>query len=104
MSYHHFPSIAKTTQLLFDFLAPNGVLIVVDILNSLDEHIKFDETYDHIVPHGSGFDEATMQSTFEDAGLRNFNFVKIASGKMHGRSVNLFMASGTKPAYMSTPT
>ena len=44
------------------------------------------------------FTEEYMRALFEGAGLVSFTFDQFTSAKWHGRDIDFFLATGTKPA------
>ncbi|TFY81473.1 hypothetical protein EWM64_g2537 [Hericium alpestre] len=97
MAYHHFASIGDISRVLAFFLKPGGQLMIADITRMTDGGELVAPEYHHIVPHTAGLSEADMRAAFEDAGLREFSFEKLAPGKMHGGAVDFFFARATKP-------
>ncbi|KIY45509.1 S-adenosyl-L-methionine-dependent methyltransferase, partial [Fistulina hepatica ATCC 64428] len=99
-SYHHFPSIEETTVSLARFLKTGGVLMVADLLRSPNAH----EIFDHgdarseadLVAHPGGFEEGTIRSAFEMAGLKSIHFGNAATAKKNGHEVKFFIATGVK--------
>lgn len=112
MAYHHFPSVEQVTRDIFGFLKPSGVLAVADIAARVQLHAAADGVneseseappiipaeYEHLVSHTHGFTEEYMRALFEGAGLVNFTFDQFTSAKWHGRDIDFFLATGTKPA------
>lgn len=117
MAYHHFPSVEQVTRDIFEYLKPNGMLAVADIAarvhaaDGLLEEDRVNESgsgseakriipaeYEHLVSHTRGFTEEYMRALFEGAGLVNFSFDQFTSAKWHGRDVDFFLATGTKPS------
>lgn len=111
MAYHHFPSVEQATRDIVEYLKPSGVLAVADIAARVHMHAadgvneSDSETpaiipaeYEHIVSHTRGFTEEYMRALFEGAGLVNFTFEQFTSAKWHGRDIDFFLATGTKPA------
>ncbi|SRR6266403_112745 len=112
MAYHHFPSVEQVTRDLFEYLKPGGMLAVADIAARTHVHpaadgVGNDESdappiipaeYDHLVSHTRGFTEEYMCALFEGAGLENFTLEQFTSAKWHGRDIDFFLATGTKPA------
>jgi len=100
MAYHHFPSVKDVTRELTKYLKPSGTLAVADIAR-----VEADESespimakYEHIVAHTRGFAEGEIRALFEGAGLENVAFDPFTTAKKEGRDVQLFLATGTKPA------
>jgi hypothetical protein len=101
MAYHHIASVTDTTATLAHFLAPGGVLLVIDIIPPAHEdpaNPLFEEKYHAMVAHRHGFDEATMRSMFEGAGLVDFKYGKTVDMSYEGRDMELFLARGWKKA------
>ena len=110
MAYHHFPSVEQVTRDIVEYLKPSGVLAVADIaarVHAADGDASGDgdgapiipAEYEHLVSHTRGFTEEYMRALFEGAGLVNFTFEQFTSAKWHGRDVDFFLATGTKPAH-----
>jgi len=118
MAYHHFPSVEQVTRDIVEYLKPSGMLAVADIAARVhraadgdgdgDGEVNESESetpppiipaeYQHIVSHTHGFTEEFMRALFEGAGLVDFTFEQFTSAKWHGRDVDFFLATGTKPA------
>jgi hypothetical protein len=111
MAYHHFPSVEQVTRDIVEYLKPSGTLAVADIaarVHAVDgDGVKESESeappiipaeYEHLVSHTRGFTEEYMRTLFEGAGLVNFTFDQFTSAKWHGRDIDFFLATGTKPA------
>ncbi|KAI8974257.1 S-adenosyl-L-methionine-dependent methyltransferase [Trametes punicea] len=98
-SYHHFPSIEETTQVLVHFLKPGGSLLVTDIKAAPDGHELFKETHHHIVAHTHGLTEESMRRAFEGAGLAQFELKDAFKARMTatGEETQWFVARGSKP-------
>lgn len=106
MAYHHFPSVEQVTRDLVEYLKPNGVLAVADIAARAPVHAAADgdeapaiipAEYEHIVSHTRGFTDEYMRALFEGAGLVDFTIEQFTSAKWHGRDIDFFLATGTKP-------
>ncbi|KAF8496734.1 S-adenosyl-L-methionine-dependent methyltransferase [Russula emetica] len=116
MAYHHFPSVEQVTRDIVEYLKPSGILAVADIAARVHaaadgdgDGDKVNESeseapsiipaeYEHLVSHTRGFTEEYMRTLFEGAGLVNFTFDQFTSAKWHGRDIDFFLATGTKPA------
>jgi hypothetical protein len=119
MAYHHFPSVEQVTRDIVEYLKPSGMLAVADIAARVHVHaadgvgvgvgVGVNESeseappiipaeYEHLVSHTHGFTEEYMRALFEGAGLLNFTFEQFTSAKWHGRDIDFFLATGTKPA------
>ena len=119
MAYHHFPSVEQVTRDIVEYLKPSGVLAVADIAArghvaaaaaDGDGVVEVNESggevpqpiipaeYEHLVSHTHGFTKEYMRALFEGAGLVNFTFEQFTSAKWHGRDIDFFLATGTKPA------
>jgi 2-polyprenyl-3-methyl-5-hydroxy-6-metoxy-1,4-benzoquinol methylase len=114
MAYHHFPSVEQVTRDIVGFLKPGGVLAVADIAARVQHAADSDRVgdgvsvseappiipaeYEHLVSHTHGFTEEYMRALFEGAGLVNFTFDQFTAAKWHGRDIDFFLATGTKPA------
>jgi hypothetical protein len=117
MAYHHFPSVEQVTRDIVEYLKPSGMLAVADIAPRVHVHaadgdgdgdgVNESESgvppiipaeYEHLVSHTRGFTEEYMRALFEGAGLVNFTFEQFTSAKWHGRDIDFFLATGTKPA------
>jgi 2-polyprenyl-3-methyl-5-hydroxy-6-metoxy-1,4-benzoquinol methylase len=107
MAYHHFPSVEQVTRDIVEYLKPSGMLAVADIaacVRAADgdggggEVPIIPAEYEHLVSHTRGFTEEYMRALFEGAGLVNFTFDQFTSAKWHGRDIDFFLATGTKPA------
>jgi 2-polyprenyl-3-methyl-5-hydroxy-6-metoxy-1,4-benzoquinol methylase len=114
MAYHHFPSVEQVTRDIVEFLKPSGMLAVADIAarvqhgaDVVGDGVNESESeappiipaeYEHLVSHTHGFTEEYMRALFEGAGLVNFTFDQFTSAKWHGRDIDFFLATGTKPA------
>lgn len=118
MAYHHFPSVEQVTRDIVEYLKPSGVLAVADIAArghaaaaaaADGVEVEVDESggevppiipaeYEHLVSHTRGFTKEYVRALFEGAGLVNFTFEQFTSAKWHGRDVDFFLATGTKPA------
>jgi 2-polyprenyl-3-methyl-5-hydroxy-6-metoxy-1,4-benzoquinol methylase len=117
MAYHHFPSVEQVTRDIVEHLKPSGVLAVADIAArghaaaaaAAAGGVEVNESggevlppiipaeYEHLVSHTRGFTKEYMRALFEGAGLVNFTFEQFTSAKWHGRDVDFFLATGTKP-------
>ncbi|KAL5524727.1 hypothetical protein ACEPAF_9872 [Sanghuangporus sanghuang] len=100
MAYHHFESIQDITRKLVFFLKPGGALLVADLIKGEKQTLIgrgiSDAAHKHVVPHQGGFDEVTLRSVFEEAGLEGFTFtprVRVAKGE---NEMNIFIAKGLK--------
>jgi len=103
MAYHHFSSVEDVTRLLASFLRPGGSLLVADVDRSTLQTDIFPHQHDghgheHIVAHQRGFGEEDIKGVFGSAGLEFKEFGVVASGKMHGRDVDFFVARGIRSA------
>ena len=118
MAYHHFPSVEQVTREIVEYLKPGGMLAVADIaarvhavadgvgvrvgvgVNESESEAPsiIPAEYEHLVSHTHGFTEEYMRVLFEGAGLVNFTFGQFTSAKWHGRDVDFFLATATKPA------
>jgi len=115
MAYHHFPSVEQVTRDIVEYLKPGGMLAVADIAARVHVHaadgdgVGVNESeseapaiipaeYEHLVSHTRGFTEEHMRALFEGAGLVSFAFDQFTSAKWHGRDIDFFLATGTKPA------
>jgi hypothetical protein len=115
MAYHHFPSVEQVTRDIVEYLKPSGMLAVADIAARVHVHAADGEgdgvneseseappiipaEYEHLVSHTRGFTEEYIRALFEGAGLVNFTFELFTSAKWHGRDIDFFLATGTKPA------
>ena len=117
MAYHHFPSVEQVTRDIVEYLKPSGILAVADIAARVHAHAAdghedgvnasgsgseapaiIPAEYEHLVSHTRGFTEEYMRALFEGAGLVNFTFDQFTSAKWHGRDIDFFLATGTKPA------
>ena len=112
MAYHHFPSVAQVTRDIFEYLKPGGMLAVADIaarvhasaaadghaVNESEAPAIIPVEYEHLVSHTRGFTQEFMRELFEGAGLVNCTFEQFTSAKWHGRDIDFFVATGTKPA------
>ncbi|KAM5534036.1 hypothetical protein V8D89_012299 [Ganoderma adspersum] len=98
-SYHHFPSIAGTTQVLASFLKPGGSLLIADIKAEEDGRVIFPEVHHHLVPHTCGLSEETMRKAFQRAELVGFEMRESFRAKMRstGEYVRWFVARGVLP-------
>jgi len=124
MAYHHFPSVEQVTRDLFEHLKPGGMLAVADIaarappvhladgVVGVGVGVKNDDSesealplpppiipaeYEHLVSHTQGFTEEYMRALFEGAGLEKLTFEQFTSAKWHGRDIDFFLVTGTKP-------
>lgn len=109
MAYHHFPSVEQVTRDIVEYLKPSGVLAVADIAaRGHADAVEVNESggevppiipaeYGHLVSHTRGFTKEYMRALFEGAGLVNFTFEQFTSAKWHGRDIDFFLATGTKP-------
>ncbi len=82
-----------TTKILVRHLKPGGWLIVADVRTK--EGAALDK-YADIVVHTEGFKEERMREMFGAAGLTSFSFSVVASAKMDGVDVDIFLATGIK--------
>jgi|SRR6266852_1423804 len=104
MAYHHFPSVEQVTRDIVEYLKPSGMLAVADIATRVhaadqDGNVPIiPAEYEHLVSHTRGFTEEYMRALFQGAGLVNLTFEQFTSAKWHGRDVDFFLATGTKPA------
>ncbi|KAI9508821.1 S-adenosyl-L-methionine-dependent methyltransferase [Russula earlei] len=100
MAYHHIPSVQDVTRELVAYLKPSGTLAVADIARVEEDEGEppIMAKYEHIVAHTRGFAERDMRALFEGAGLQNVAFERFTTSKKEGRDVQLFLATGTKPA------
>jgi ubiquinone/menaquinone biosynthesis C-methylase UbiE len=98
MAYHHFTDINAVTRTLAFFLKPGGSLIITDLMKpeTQTEDDLFPWKFRHIVAHPNAFDEQSVRTVFEGAGLGAFTFTRAGSAKMHGKDVDFFLAKGTK--------
>lgn len=103
MAYHHILDISQITQKLFSFLRPGGQLLVADY-ELLDlEGSPPDDKYSDIVAHPSGIVRPTIWAAFSQAGLEKLTWeTVIEHAKLHGRSVRVFLAGGTRPGARSS--
>ena len=101
MAYHHFESIEDVTRKLVFFLKPEGVLLIADLIKGENQtligHGIADAARKHVVPHQGGFDEATIRSVFEGAGLIGVAFTPRVRIAKEEKEMNIFVAKG-KPA------
>ncbi|THH18003.1 hypothetical protein EW146_g2932 [Bondarzewia mesenterica] len=100
MAYHHFASINDVSRTLAYFLKPSGVLLVTDIMESVDGKAIIPENHQHIVAHAAGLGQSAMRTAFESAGLGGFEYTKATSALKEGRNVDFFIAKGVKPDAM----
>ena len=101
MAYHHFTDINAVTRTLTFFLKPGGSLIITDMIkpdNTSETDTLFPQNYHHIVAHPNAFDEETIRTVFDGAGLREFKLTRAGSAIMHGKDVDFFLAKGKKIA------
>lgn len=98
----------QITQLLKQFLAPGGALLVADLLKGT-QHMPFvlvetqsimhglteNSIHSHrMMPHADGFSELEMKEIFEGAGLSGFAFVEAVTRKREDKVYTLFLAKG----------
>jgi hypothetical protein len=101
MAYHHFASTTDTTNALVPFLNPGGVLLVADLMPPTHEttaNPMVDDKCHAMVAHWHGFDETTMRSTFEGAGLGDFTYAMATDMTWDGRDLEIFLATSSKKA------
>ncbi|KZT11148.1 S-adenosyl-L-methionine-dependent methyltransferase [Laetiporus sulphureus 93-53] len=101
MAFHHFSSYRDVTRMLAFFLKPGGSLLVVDIVKGTLK-AEISAHHERIIAHQHGFDTNDMREAFETAGLIAFDYSLATSGKMHGNTVDFFLARGKKPALSPT--
>jgi hypothetical protein len=64
---------------------------------STDETSLFLEGLQHILAHHNVFEESDIRKAYDDAGLVQFEFQpSVCSGNVHGRTIDFFLAKGTK--------
>ncbi|KAH9890508.1 S-adenosyl-L-methionine-dependent methyltransferase [Cubamyces lactineus] len=98
-SYHHFADIAETTRALAYFLKPGGSLLVADLKAAPDGKELIPSTHHHLVPHKHGLSEEMMRTTFEGAGLVEFEMTEAGTFKFNEATpeATWFIARGVKP-------
>lgn len=69
-AYHHFNDIEQQTKVLAHFLAPGGMLLIVDFLAEKDA-LKYEDR-ERIVAQQHGFSKEVVKAAFEGAGLGRF--------------------------------
>ncbi|KAF9045631.1 S-adenosyl-L-methionine-dependent methyltransferase [Rhodocollybia butyracea] len=102
MAYHHFDSIKDITSMLFNFLKPNGMLLVIDIeapeVEAENPTFEKMQNLDYIA-HKHGFSVEEMKMVFEGAGLVSFDMKHVTHASLVGGfEVDAFLAKGVKPA------
>jgi hypothetical protein len=77
-------------------LKPGGTLLVGDLLHEDGSDHVFPDGVEHIVAHSGGLTESAMKDAFGQAGLREFSFEVVGSGKKFGWQVKFFVAKCVK--------
>lgn len=81
------------TKILAHFLAPGGMLLVVDF--AAEKDLLRDVDHSHGVSHEDGMSEEVIRTAFEGAGLGEFKMRNVEKTTMH-KEVTIFLASGLK--------
>ncbi|GJJ11061.1 hypothetical protein Clacol_005292 [Clathrus columnatus] len=111
-AYHHIEDCLKITQLLKSFLAPGGVLLVVDQLEGthhmpavledtlpiMQEMMKQSPHSHHMIAHAGGFSKEKMEEIYTGAELTDFEFIEAFTKEREGKVFTLFLAKGVNPA------
>ncbi|EXJ62945.1 hypothetical protein A1O7_03389 [Cladophialophora yegresii CBS 114405] len=78
LGFHHFPDIALATSRLVERLKTGGVFLILDfVTHAMDEQGSSGQQLPrHTVAH-MGFSEEELKKYFEDAGLTDFEIVRM---------------------------